>query len=260
MHIMLQPVIAMPLLHSAMAHGVGFLARFWTVYPESTIGTRLYHEGNLKEHPAAQTYAARIRALLDKDYPLKGNSQNELNPTSLTLTAKAKLRWVQFHDSTEKGLAKGKLYASIRAFGAKAAEHVLRLAGVLTLVSQPEASEIQYDALEAAITLVTYYLDEWRRLTSIGTDKPEMVRAERLLEWAQKQDAVKDDDGQEHRYLYTQRVYQYGPGDIRDKATALNTIRTLEEHHWLVRIPSGMKIEGKHRPDVWEVRSAPKQA
>jgi hypothetical protein len=142
----------------------------------------------------------------------------------------------------EVRLAEGEQFAPIRAFGSKAAEHALRMAGVLTLVDRMDAKHIDADHMKAGITLAQFYLKEWLRLFHVGTENPDIVLAEKLLSWAQQYDAV-----------YLSKVYQFGPYGVRDKQTALRLIAILEGHGWLVRIPGGKNIDGAHRIDAWEV-------
>ena len=56
----------------------------------------------------------------------------------------------------------------------------------------------------------------------------------------------------EHR-LHMVKVYQHGPGAIRDKDTARRIVGILERHGWLRRLPVGAEVEGKPRRDAWEV-------
>jgi hypothetical protein len=48
-------------------------------------------------------------------------------------------------------------------------------------------------------------------------------------------------------------VYQLGPNSIRSAALAREAMTILEQHHWVVRINGGLKIDGKQHRDVWEI-------
>jgi hypothetical protein len=106
---------------------------------------------------------------------------------------------------------------------------------VLTLVEKIHAVEIELAQLEAAIELVSYYASEALRLHSVAGDDPELLLALRLLVWLQKQrtDTVELRD-----------VYRGGPSAIRDVDTARKALKVLEEHRWVVRVPSR---------DVWTI-------
>ena len=49
------------------------------------------------------------------------------------------------------------------------------------------------------------------------------------------------------------KVYQHGPGAIRDKDTARRIVRILEQHGWLRKLPDGTVVEGAPRRDAWDV-------
>src|SRR5687767_100415 len=101
-----------------------------------------------------------MHQLLRAKQPLIEGTRNELNLTPLTLTHEAKAAWASFHNDVEYQLGEGRALAQIRGFGAKAAEHVLRVAGVLAVVEQPEATEIGAGHLDAAICLIRFYMGE----------------------------------------------------------------------------------------------------
>jgi len=243
LHLMVQPVVAHTLLSHPQAHGMGFLARCLVAYPASTMGTRLYQARNLREHPATATYLARLQEILAHPLPCKDGT-NDLAPRALTLGPAAKRAWIAFHDTVERGLAPGQPYEAIRAVAGKAAEQALRLAGVLTLVDTFAAEGIPQQAMEAAITLAHYYVDEWVRLGGSGEPPPDMVLANKLVTWLKEK---------QHQHIYLAQVYQKGPYGIRDRNTAVKVITILEAHHILTRVPGGLKLEDKDRADVWEV-------
>ena len=243
LHLMVQPVVAHTLLGHQHAHGMGFLARCLTVYPPSTMGTRLYKADNLLQRQETITYLQRVRAILEHALPLQGDT-NDLAPRPLALGAEAKKVWVAFHDRIERNLADGKCYEPIRAFACKAAEHALRIAGVLTILDRFEAQGIPAQPMEAAITLAQYYVDECLRLSGSSGESADIVLAKKLVTWLQDK---------EFRHFYLAQVYQYGPHGIRNKATAAKIVALLETHHIVTRVPEGMHLDGKDRAEVWEV-------
>jgi hypothetical protein len=222
---------------------MGFLARCLIASPPSTMGSRLYKEANLQEQQSTLVYTARLRSLLERPVHLKEGTNN-LDPRSVPLEREAKQRWVAFHDEIERGLAPDHVYEPIRAFACKAAEHALRLAGVLATIQNMAVPAIPDDAMWAATTLMKYYLGEWLRLSGSSTASAEMVLAGRLIAWLREN---------EHRYIYLAQVYQKGPRGIRDRASATKMIGILETHHILTRVVGGREFDGVHRADVWEV-------
>jgi hypothetical protein len=149
---------------------------------------------------------------------------------------------VAFHDHVERQLGDEQPLASIRGFGSKAAEHALRIAGVLTLIDDVAASEMKAEHIKAGIALVQFYLTEALRLVDAGRADSDLLLAEKLLAWAQQYD-----------YIYPQKMYQYGPNGIRDKQTAKRIASILEDHGWLIRVEGGQEVDGAHRREVWRV-------
>ena len=69
----------------------------------------------------------------------------------MTLTADARALWVQFHDAVESELRPSGALHSIRAFGAKMAEHAGRLAAVLTVYGNPDAMYVDGPTMACGI-------------------------------------------------------------------------------------------------------------
>ncbi len=80
--------------------------------------------------------------------------------------------------------AKGSL-AAIRAFANKAGEHALRLAAILTVYRDHEATEIDAETVANAITLVEHYLGEATRVAGMAVVAEGDRRAQETLEFLQ---------------------------------------------------------------------------
>jgi hypothetical protein len=162
----------------------------------------------------------------------------------LPLSEPAKTTWVHFHDWIQRHLGPEGALRPIAPFAAKAAEHALRLAGVLTLVDTPDAARLNLAAVERGIVLARYYLDEALRLQGVGTTAKETLDAERLLAWMRGRGQL----------VALPDVYQLGPASVRDKATAVKLLDLLEAHGWVRKLERGAEVGGQRRRDVWEVR------
>jgi hypothetical protein len=101
------------------------------------------------------------------------------------MSDRAKAVWVAFHDETEKAMAPDGALEALRDVAGKAAENAARVAGVLSIVADPDASIIDADAMVAACELMTWYLAEGLRLTGLHRLSAELRNAMRLLEWLQ---------------------------------------------------------------------------
>lgn len=119
----------------------------------------------------------------------------------------------------------------MRAFAGKLAEHAARLAGVLTLVADIGAEEVQIQNMQAGIDLAEHYLSEALRLEAVSEISDDKRLAGELLAWAQKLPA--DPNGR--RLVALVDVYQKGPRSFREQEIAKHIIAILEDHRWLIQ-------------------------
>lgn len=240
LHLMIQPKVSELILGNEIILDQGFLARCLMVSPVTTIGSRPYRDVNLNEDKDILNYRSIIKGLLCHPLPKMPNT-NDLAPRALMLAPAEKNLWILFHDHVEENMQTEKSFAEIRSFASKAPEQVLRIAGVLSLMEDLEATYIKYYHLESAIHLVTFYLSEAVRLRGLSSTNPDLVLSKKLLTWCQKFDEI-----------YLVQIYQNGPFALRDKESAKKAIKILEEHNMLHKI-DGRTIDGAYRKDVWAV-------
>ena len=243
LHLMLQPAVSSVLFCNPMMTGQGFLSRCLVSDPVSTIGDRPYKNLNVHETDEYKRYFARMMNILEEPLPLYEEVRNELTPRILPLSSSAKGTFVQFYNHIEKLSKKGKELSAISGFAAKSAEHAARLAGILALVDDLEIAEISSNHIEAGIELTQFYISEALRLFDSSVIDPDLILAERLLSWAQGRG----------ENIYPQLVYQYGPSEIRDKATAERIIKVLVSHGWFKPISGGATVDGIKRNVIFEV-------
>lgn len=244
-HLMVQPPVAQMLLSSKLLQEQGLLSRCLVSWPQSTAGKRPYKEIDLSADPSIQQYSTAMTKILERPCPLAEGSHNELDPPALRLDAEAKQLWIEFHDHVEEGLADGKPFAPIRGLASKAAEHVMRLSGVLSKVSDPDSPVISYMYVESAIELVNHYLSEALRLFSSAAVDEELVRAQELLEWLRSR--AKD-------HISLVEIYQYGPGHVRSQEPAKRLLSILFEHGEVRPCQQRVEFNGILRGGTWEVR------
>ena len=244
LHLMVQPVVASTVLSNRLLQGQGFLSRCLTCWPDTTAGTRTYQAVNLAQESAVVTYNARIQKILEALLPWREDPEavQECTPRPVPLTPRAKRLWEAFHNHVEAQLGDGKELAPIRGFANKAAEHAARLAAIVTLGENHEASTIGAPQIEAGITLAEFYLSEALRLCdTVGAD-PELVTAQATLVWLQQYEVV-----------HLAQVYQFGPNAVRDAKTARRILTMLDDHGWIRRLEGGADIGGTHRREAWRV-------
>jgi hypothetical protein len=242
LHLMMQPLVASELFTDPIYTDQGFLSRVLCAWPVSTAGNRRYVTEDPTADPAIRNYWNRLTALLNTPPQLREGTRNELQPRCIPLSHSAKQVWIQYADTIEGHLAEGQALETVRGIASKAAEHVARIAGVLTLVADMNALEIGVREVESAIQLMEYYLTEVLRLQSAGISDPELSLAAKCLRWLQTSETTQ---------VYPSLIYQYGPPAIRDSDTAKQVIKILEQHRWLVRVQGGGMADGMMRRELW---------
>src|SRR5829696_4922279 len=180
---MVQTEVAGILLSDRLLSSQGLLSRLLVSAPSTAAGTRLWREPPSEADAAVRRFGARLLAILETPLPLAENKPNELVPPALTLSPGARRTWIGFHDYVEREVGPGGALEPIRGFANKLPEHAARLAAVLALVADIAASEIGPETVDGGIDLAQHYAAEALRLFDAAAAKPEIVRAERLLQW-----------------------------------------------------------------------------
>jgi hypothetical protein len=243
-HIMMQSVLADRLFGVTMLDGIGLLARFLVVAPDSTAGTRLFRDAPPACQIVLDQYNARLTAILSRPPTLAVGTTDVLDPPGMDLSACARSIFIGFYDAVERDLGASGTLHPIRAFGAKMAEHAGRLAAALAAYNDPDCIEVDRDAMACGVELAQHYAAEMLRLHNVGSVDPDLRLAQKLLEWWQAQSTP---------MVYLAAIYQRGPNALRDAATARRIVRILEEHVWIIRLPKGTVVDGTPRNDVWEL-------
>ena len=138
----------------------------------------------------------------------------------------------------------GELSGPVRGLANKLPEHAARLAGVLAVVADINASEISAEQMAAGIALAQHYAAEALRLFEGSRISVELQLAQKLLDWL---------IGRNQPLIALRDMYLFGPNAIRDKQTAIKVVSILEDHGWLLREEGGAEIDGHHRRDVWRL-------
>lgn len=242
MHVMVQPVIAERVLSDDVLCGQGFLPRCLMSWPASTVGTRQYVETDLSTDPGLARYWSRMARLLAMPATMRPETRNELDPRALTLAPDAKARWVQVANAIETDMADD--FACIKAWASKGAAQVLRIAGVLTLVEDPDAGVIRLGTIDRAATLALHYLHEAARIVGTASVPAKVRHAELLLAWCWSSGRT---------FLHSSDALRLGPNPIRTNETFTAAAAVLEVAGWAEYIEDGMVIDGKHRARVWRI-------
>lgn len=242
-HAMIQPVIAEKVIKNPLLNAQGFLARALICYPISTIGDRPYRKIDLTQSEPMQRYWSVMEEILIKPLPFGDVKSRILMPRSLKLQVDAYERYVAFYNHVESRLKPGAELFDVREFGCKAAEHVLRISGVLALIDDFNTTEIAAPVVDRAVAIVDYHIAERLRLLGMVAD-PAILLAKRLLDWCHDQNL---------QQVYPKKVQQLGPRPLRAKKDAAMVYSVLEEHGWFQPLPSNTVIDEKPRKKAWEV-------
>jgi hypothetical protein len=244
MHLLAQPGVAAEMLSDGTLLDQGLLSRVLASAPDPTSGTREWREPDPRSRVTLNQYCAQMLRILDAPLPLRDGAANELTPRALTLSAPAVRAWIAFYSAVEPRLASGGELDPIRGLANKLPEHAARLAAVLTLVRNLDASEIGADEMNAGTLLAAHYASEALGLFGVSRTNPELKTTRSLLEWLLKRGKP---------IVSLPCIYRLGPSAVRDKASAARHAAILENHRHLIRIPEGAEIDGKYRRDVWRV-------
>lgn len=232
-HLMMQETVLASLLKNEALVGQGFLARCLIVSPLSTAGERPYNPIDISQEESIRNFWNHVSYILDQAFPLTSeDTKNELSPRLLELDRAAKATWIRFHDEIDQQLKTDGLYYPIRRTANKAAEQVLRIAGVLALFENFETHCIEVELLERSITLMRFYLEEALRITEIGYLNPDLELAEKVFNWMKKKVA----SGNTQTFTLSKIYQSAGPRQVRDKKTAEKIMKILEDHKKITAI------------------------
>ena len=232
LHLMLQPYLAMQLLSDPLLQGQGILGRCLMTWPTSLAGQRSYQAVDLSKDAALKRYHHRLSALFYQPWSLSADGALQLS--KLSLSPLARRRWIDLHDAIEAQLGEFGELTSVRPSGSKAADNLLRIAGVLAVVE--ESSVVEVDHIQRASALVGYYLTEIQRLTEQEPVCRVKEEADRLLRWLQ----VKD-----WKRFSIRELNRNGPRFARKSSRhAAKLLVELIDHQWL--ITDGHTFEVRH--------------
>ncbi|THH38660.1 DUF3987 domain-containing protein [Aliishimia ponticola] len=243
-HLMVQPGVARSFMADPMAVDTGFLPRFLICEPMTTIGTRLYCDVQ-PDSRGLTAYSNRLRAILDSALPMDDDTR-ALVPRELPLSPDSKALLIKYHDAVELAQAKGGDLAHMTGFASKAAEQAARIAGVLTLWSDLNATHVTAKEMGHGIELARFYLSEAVRLADAATVSAEISRAEKLRNWLL--------DTWNHDEIMPRDVAQHAPiRALRETKAAKAAISILQNHGWLHLLEPGTVIRGSPRKEAYRI-------
>jgi len=221
LRLMAQPRATLQWLQDPRLKDQGLFSRCLVAYPQSTAGTRMFQRERASETPAAAAYVTRMTQLLGGIWPI--NEFHELQPQTLRIVDTAHNLWVDQYNQIEREIP-GQL-REVRRLASKAAEHLARIAAVLTLMNDPAATVVTEDAMRRAAILMEFYLGEALRLSNVQPRHEQAELATVLWTWLLQRGK---------RYITLPEMAQLGPGKLR-KAQTLRVLMNVLGEHYLVR-------------------------
>ncbi len=165
----------------AIARGSGWFSRFLVAMPESTMGTRMYREPG--EFNGLKSFQRRIRELLDISPSINSGG---LSCDSISLTSDAFECWRNFSDEIELQLGVDGKLADLRDSAAKISNNAARLACLFHVISRGPSGLIEKSDFNAARQIVSWHLNEARRLFGELVMPQDQRRACQLDDWLRR--------------------------------------------------------------------------
>lgn len=241
LHLMVQPRAAFNWLGNPVLRDQGLFSRCLVGYPASTAGTRFFKDERPDGTPEYLTYVAAMEKLLQPEWAT--NEMGELTPRPLTLEDAAREEWILLHDNIEASIPTE--LVTVRGFASKLAEQAARIAGVLELVHNPEATFITTRAMKGAIQILEWYVGEAVRLSGAQPQRDGTERAVLLWDWLERRGK---------RLVCLAELTQYGPSKLRQAKVMRETMSVLVDHYRARPTLDAIEWEGRQRGEAWEVR------
>jgi hypothetical protein len=241
-HLMIQPIVAANIFSDPELSGQGFLARFLIAAPESIAGTRLYNDMDLTFSDAVIGYQNLMRQLLRQ--PLPVDHQGTLTPKQLQVNGEAKALWREAYNAIELQLAPKMQLHDIKPTAAKMAEQIVRISGVITLIENFEATNINAEAMKRAIQLGSWYLQEALRLSSASSVASDYQIAAKVCDWIKRKSLA---------VITVHDINKNQVASLKSANRCREILMLLEENNWLIRLPPETQIDGKPAKEAWRL-------
>jgi hypothetical protein len=241
-HLMIQPVVSERIFSDKELTGQGFLARFLIASPQSIAGTRFYQGTDLTFDQSVINYQNLMTSLLKQPLPL--DASGTLCPRLLEVNSQSKELWKEAYNAIEGELAPKLQLADVKPTAAKMAEQIIRISGVLTMIKDPNAIQIEADNMERAIKLGSWYLEECLRLNRTSNSNCDYITASKVIDW-----------------IMDKKLVVVTVNDInKNKVAKLNgankcreILHLIEDNHWLIKLPPETMINGRTVKEAWRL-------
>lgn len=222
----------LPQLMDAELREQGLLSRMLIAMPPTLAGARLF-----KNDPGGlntAVYGAAIREFNDRTRQLLGLMQRlgadgGLQRTALMLSDDAQLRWVEYYNSVEIRRVPGGDYRPINGFASKIADTALRVAAILHAYGHGAHGEVALEAMESAIAIADWFMDERIRLQDMGAVDTATIDAQALLDWLMNQPS---------ETTTRSEISRRGPNRLRNKPAMERALAILVQYNQVRIFPA----------------------
>ncbi|NEV83428.1 MULTISPECIES: YfjI family protein [Enterobacter] len=232
--VMLQPVIfkAYQDRKGDMAKGVGFFARCLICQPDSTQGYRQI-SSPVTSSEYLPIFHKRLMEIITENLVRHDENEREC----LVFCSEAEQRMIEFYNKVESEMGMLGCLSDFKDYASKVAENMARMAALLHYF-EGRGGDISLIAVEAAIQIISWYVDEYLRLfsqrqelTLVGSEENE------LYSWI-KEYCVRN----MIPYLRKNTILQYGPNRFRNRARVNELLSTLYSQRKILAEKRGKTI------------------
>jgi hypothetical protein len=240
-NLMFQPILIPDTYGNEFLISQGLLARMLPAWPESHMGRRIHKPSDASDRAVVEEFQTVSAAALN-------HTLTDRTERLLTLSTDARAVCIRFHDQIEAQLGPGGSFSDISGFASKAPEHACRLAALMTLFEDRDATNITQETMTNACKLVEYHLEQYKHLCAAGKNAASVAHAQTLLDWLQKNVAPGS-------AFATDRILQTGPVGTRNAKTLDEALAILVQYGWVVKLPDGTVVNGKSRRKAFLLNS-----
>lgn len=252
MSLMFQPYLIGEVYGNREMVEQGILPRVLPCYPASTMGTRFFKETAEATMQTIDDFGKGVFDRLEELMLIRDTRKVSTDifasaSAVLSLSTGARGELIDFFNEVEAELIRGK-YQKIRGFATRSIEQATRLAGIISLFDDIQATEVSKDAAVSARELMCFYLDEFAFLLNLGKMEKDFSQAGQLGAWMARQYGA---GGVGH----DKDVSQFAPAAFRKKGDRQEAMAALVDHRWIEMLPAGEIVDGVKRQEAFRVSS-----
>ncbi|NEV60318.1 DUF3987 domain-containing protein [Thiorhodococcus minor] len=221
LHWMLQPEAAQDTLLDPLLAGIGFWPRFLLAWPEPALPRRAQH-WRADQDPVVGDYWRACNRLLDQPLGEDCGGLSVLEPTQEALT----LAGAFFERMEQLAKGSGAKLRDIKSFAVRLTEQAFRIAAVLTVFGQRQATRLEVEPLRQGMALASYALETWRGVFGERDVQDAREGALKLYSWLLEQPSAR---------AHERAMLRIGPKALRSETRRDTALATLEQARLVYR-------------------------